>query len=189
MEIRESDVSRSTPRPKFSRFLGLEFLVALLTFLLFLGGCAAPGEPLERKPPVPLAVSDLSASQLGNDVILTFTLPNETVDHRPLRETPAIEIYRDFEARPASSGAPRARLANPALIVTIPSAMVDHYADHGHIRYVDSLRAEDLAEHPDSVAVYSVSTRASVKRASANSNIADLSVYSAPEPIEDLRAV
>ncbi|HWW50114.1 MAG TPA: fibronectin type III domain-containing protein [Verrucomicrobiae bacterium] len=189
MEIRTSDVSRGTPRPKFSRLLSFEFLAALSTLGPLLSGCAAPGEPLERKPPVPLAVSDLSAAQVGNDVILTFTLPSETVDHRPLRGTPAVEIYRDFEDAPAPSGAPRAHLANPALIVTIPPAMVNRYADHGHIRYVDSLKPEDLAERTDRVAVYSVSTRASVKRASANSNLADLPVYSAPDPIEDLRAV
>src|SRR5580692_9209385 len=145
MEIRTSDVSRGTPRPKFSRLLSFEFLAALSTLGPLLSGCAAPGEPLERKPPVPLAVSDLSAAQVGNDVILTFTLPSETVDHRPLRGTPAVEIYRDFEDAPAPSGAPRARLANPALIVTIPPAMVNRYADHGHIRYVDSLKPEDLA--------------------------------------------
>lgn len=189
MEIRKSDVSRGRPGPQFSRLPSFEFLAALSTLWPLLSGCAAPGEPLERKPPVPMAVSDLSASQVGNDVILTFTLPSETIDHRPLREAPAVEIYRDFEPAPAPSGAPRARPANPALIVTIPSAMVDHYADHGHLRYVDSLKAEDLAEHADSVAVYSVSTRASLKRASANSNLADLPVYSAPDPIEDLRAV
>src|ERR1700692_4136050 len=126
MEIRKSDVSRGMPGPKFSRLPSFEFLAALSTLLPLLSGCAAPGEPLERKPPVPMAVSDLSAAQVGNDVILTFTLPSETIDHRPLREAPAVEIYRDFEPAPAPSGAPRALLANPALIVTIPSAMVDH---------------------------------------------------------------
>ena len=35
--------------------------------------------------------------QAGNDVVLTFTLPQQTVDRRPLQQLPAIEIYRDFE--------------------------------------------------------------------------------------------
>jgi hypothetical protein len=192
MEIRNSEVSCGTRRRRPAGLPIFECLISPLALSIFLGACAAPGEPLERKPLVPLAVSDLSVAQAGNDVIVTFTLPRETVDHRPLPEVPAIEIYRDFEAAGASPGmpaAPRASVSQPALIVTIPSAMVDHYADHALIRYVDSLRAEDLAEHPDSMAVYSVRTRVSTKRVSANSNVADVHLYPAPDPIEDVTAV
>src|ERR1700678_4616480 len=64
---------------------------------LWLAGCAAPGEPQERKPSVPTAIADLAAQQLGNDVTLTFTLPKETVENCPLKQTPAIEVYRKFE--------------------------------------------------------------------------------------------
>src|ERR1700684_3256640 len=86
---------------------------------LWLAGCAAPGEPIERKPQVPTAITDLAAQQQGNDVILTFTMPKDTVDHRPLKKTPAIEIYRGFDP-------PTATVAQEPLflILTIPPAMV-----------------------------------------------------------------
>src|SRR5260370_17605193 len=72
------------------------FLFSIFACVLFLAGCAAPGEPTERKPRVPAPVSDLAATQQDDNVILSFTLPRHPVDRLPLNETPAIEIYRDF---------------------------------------------------------------------------------------------
>ena len=65
-----------------------------------LAGCAAPGEPIERKPPVAQPISDLMAQQTGNGVSLTFTVPQETTDRRPLPQAVAIEIFRDSLPRP-----------------------------------------------------------------------------------------
>ena len=81
-------------RPQASSAFSLSFL--FLALLLFLSGCASPGEPIERKAPVPEPVKDLAAMQSGNDVVLTFTLPTEALDHRHLDQTPTVEIYRGF---------------------------------------------------------------------------------------------
>jgi len=156
--------------------------------LLLVAGCASPDQPIERKAPVPQAVADLAVEQSGNEVVLTFTLPNETVDHRPLEQPPAIEIYRDFEPAPATGESHRAMPTNPTLLVTIPSAMVGRYAQKGRVRYADSLEAGDFTRHPDSIAVYAVRTRASEKKNSANSNAAGLRFYPSPDPIADLKA-
>src|SRR6202044_2797038 len=102
--------------PSIFHFLFSISAVALLI------GCAAPGEPVERKAPTPTAVADLAATQQGDTVILTFTLPKESVEHRELKQPPAIEIFRDFQKISASatpisgSAAP----ATPTLLVTIP---------------------------------------------------------------------
>ena len=72
------------------------FCVLISAFSLLLG-CGAPGEPAERKSPIPVAIADLAASQQGDDVVLTFTLPKESIEHKPLKQLPAIEIYRSFE--------------------------------------------------------------------------------------------
>ncbi len=150
-------------------------------------GCAAPGEPYERKPPTPAAVTDLSAAQAGNDVILTFALPQQTVDRRPLQELPAIEIYRDF-AKPPEVGQTRiAATDNATLLVTIPAAMEDRYLEQGHIHYSDSLRAEDFAQHPDSVAIYTVRTHISEKKPSASSNVIAVRIYPVLDAIGDLK--
>jgi hypothetical protein len=164
------------------------FPFSTFLFLLFLSGCASPGEPTERKPPVPQAVTDLATRQLGNDVVLTFTLPKETIDRRPLEQPPAIEIFRDYEAVPGAGKLRLAAPANPTLLVTIPAAMVDRYAEQDQIRYADSLQAGDFAQHPDRVVIYTVRTRVSAKKDSADSNPAGLRVLPAPDPIDDVKA-
>lgn len=180
-----SPCARSKSRP-VSLF---HFLFSIFIFGFLLSGCASPGEPTERKAPVPAAVADLAAVQSGNDVILTFTPPKETAQHKPLKEIPTIEIYRDFEpAAGAAGAAPPQAPANPSLLVTIPPGMADQYAEKGQIRYADALTAEDFAQHPDGMAVYIVRARASVKRESADSNGADVRIYPALDPIGDLKA-
>src|SRR5262249_35039196 len=73
-------------------------LLAILQIFVPLMGCAPPGAPVDRKPPTPLAVSDLAAEQAGNTVVLTLTVPKETVDRSPLSDPPAVEIYRAIHA-------------------------------------------------------------------------------------------
>jgi hypothetical protein len=176
----------------FARILGampptLVFLLCAALLSVLLSGCAAPGPPYERKPPTPAAVTDLSAVQAGNDVNLTFTLPQQTVDRRPLQELPAIEIYRDFAKPPEAGQARITAPENATLLVTIPAAMEDRYLEQGHIHYSDSLRAEDFAQHPDSVAIYTVRTRISEKKPSANSNVIVVRIYPAFVAVGDLK--
>jgi hypothetical protein len=166
--------------PAIFHFLFSIFAVALLA------GCAAPGEPVERKAPIPTAITDLSATQQGDNVSLTFTLPKESVEGRELKQPPAIEIFRDFQTVPASS-TPSSSSAAPTLLVTIPSAMVDQYDTRGQIRYEDTLKPEDFNRHPGAQAVYIVRTRTSPKKVSANSNAALLRVEPAPDQITDLK--
>jgi hypothetical protein len=165
------------------------FLFSLFLFLCA-AGCASPGEPIERRPPTPAAIADLAAHQAGNAVVLTFTLPHETVQHRPLKQPPEIEILRSISAAPsaspsAASGAP-AQIPSP--LVTIPSSMVSHYAEQDHIRYTDQLQATDFSQSPNEVATYIIRTRASEKTFSPDSNLASIAIYPSPEPIDDLKA-
>jgi hypothetical protein len=166
------------------------FLFSIFASVLLLAGCGVPGEPAERKPPIPTAVTDLAATQQGDNVILTFTFPKESVEGRELKQPPAIEIFRDFQTVPAAStaAAPSAVSKASTLLVTIPSAMVDQYDTRRQIRYVDELKPEDFTQHPGAQAVYLVRTRTSPKKVSANSNPAALRVEPAPNQITDLKA-
>ena len=165
------------------------FLFSVLAFSQS-AGCGAPGEPSERKSPIPVAVTDLAATQQGNDVILTFTLPKESIERKPLKHLPAVEIYRSFEPRAASAipSAPPAVSPASALVVTIPAEMVGHFANRDQFRYVDTLTAENFSENPADNAVYFVRTRTSPKKVSAYSNPASLAIQPAPDPITDLNA-
>jgi hypothetical protein len=161
--------------------------------VLIAGGCASPGEPTERKPPVPQAVADLAAEQVGNSVSLTFTVPQETVDRRPVDQPLAVEIFRDFQPASASSTGRNTANAPPipaptTLLATIPSAMASNYVMQGRFHYTDEIRSEDFSQHPNSVAVYAVRTRASAKKESSASNAASVRIYPLPDPIDDLKA-
>jgi hypothetical protein len=166
------------------------FLFSIFAVTVLLAGCAAPGEPVERKAPTPTAINDLAATQQGDDVTLTFTLPKDSVEGRELKQPLAIEIFRDFQPIPPSStpAAASAVPKAPTLLVTIPSAMVDQYDTRGRIRYSDELKPEDFTQHPGAQAVYIVRTRTSPKKISANSNAVPLRVEPAADQIADVKA-
>lgn len=178
---------RPSARKKSPLVPVLYSLVSVFVLSFFIGGCAAPAEPVERKPQVPVAVADLTATQSGNSVILTFALPKEAVDRHPLKQPPAVEIYR--AVRPALPAAANISGVDwtPKLIATIPSEMIGHYADGGRVRYLDTLALSDFPPHGDIVANYTVRTRSSVKRESEDSNLATLPVFPAFEAIADLK--
>jgi hypothetical protein len=174
---------RELLRARIRAFLPLShFLFSLFLILVLVSGCASPGEPIARRPPTPAAITDLAAQQSGNNVVLTFTLPRETIDQRPLKELPTIEIWRSFIT--SSPAAPRGA---PSLLITIPSAMVSNYAEQSRIRYVNGLQPDDFTQHPNEIANYTVRTRVSEKKPSPDSNVAALQIVPAPDPIDDLK--
>ena len=170
------------PRAVEWRWLVGDFWVLLLACVL-LGGCGAPGDPQTRRPPVPVAITDLAAHQAGSGVALTFTLPKKTIEGEKLSEPPTIEIYRGFTPPESPQ-----KKANSRLVFAIPSALVDNYLTEGRMEFVDPIPAEELASHPGEQTVYIVRTRVSKKRASADSNAAVLRVYPVPVGISDAKA-
>lgn len=204
------------PRRRWARIeISSPIFLFLFSIFLFLGACAAPGEPVARRAPVPAPVTNLSAQQSGNSAVLTFTLPRYTIEHRLLKHAPDIEIYRGFSsAAPpaANAGGAGSAAANPAatpgpvvsgetalptaggsaaglsLVVTIPSALVSHYQQDGAIRYTDSWTPDVLKQHEGEYAVYVVRAAESRKKSSPDSNLSSVRVYVAPNPISDLQA-
>lgn len=159
------------------------FVVSASLLLLF--GCAAPGVPVTRQPTVPRAVTDLSAKQVGDTIVLSFSLPKNTVQGRALSKPPAIEIFRTFRSAPATGASPEPE--QPQLVTAIPPQMVDHYRKGEQIEFPDVLTITDLIAHADSDAVYVVRTRLG-KHDSGDSNTVQVRVLPAPQPIGDLRA-
>ncbi|MGB6876497.1 MAG: fibronectin type III domain-containing protein [Candidatus Acidiferrales bacterium] len=153
--------------------------------LLLLFGCAAPGVPVTRQPAVPRAITDLSAKQSGDSIVLTFTLPKETIQGKALSKPPAIEIYRAFGSVQAVSGGGTSE--QPQLVTTVPSQMVEQYREGGRIRFSDVLAPTDFAAHVGSAALYAVRTRLG-KHDSGDSNLVRVQILPAPQPIADLRA-
>jgi hypothetical protein len=148
-----------------------------------LNGCGAPGEPVAPSPQVPAAVTDLTSHQAGDGVQLIFTLPAKTITGDKLAEAPSVEIFRGT-LKP--DGTPDNKSFR--VIYTIPGTMLDNYLAEGRVRFTDPVPPEDLRAHPGATFVYRVRTRASRKRASADSNTVTSRLFPVPERLESLRA-
>jgi hypothetical protein len=165
-------------------------VAAALTGASLIAGCAAPGEPSTRRPPIPDAIGDLSAKQQGNNVVLTFTVPNESIDRHPLKSTPTVELYRNASAASAAANAQAALTApsKPVLLATLPPATVDQLKQNRAVTFAEPLSAEDFAAGPSVTAVYVIRTYEREKKPSADSNAVAITLHPAYPPIADAKA-
>ncbi len=171
---------RLSPKTRWAHIF-TTFLHSGVTLVLL--GCGAPGEPTPPSPPVPVAVTDLNAQQAGDAVQLTFTLPSKTITGDKLAEPPAVEILRGI-LKP--DGAPDNNSFR--VVYTIPGSLIDNYTAEGHVRFADSVPPEETRAHPGAALAYRVRTRASRKRASADSNTVTVRVYPVPERIASVQS-
>ncbi len=155
----------------------------LFSIFLFSAGCGAPGEPVPPSPPVPVAIKDLAAQQAGDGVQLSFTLPSNSISGEKLPAPPAVEILRGAVKPDGSADAKSFRV-----VYTIPGALVESYRADGRVRFTDPIAPEETKSHPGGAVAYAVRTRASQKRASADSNGVSLRVYPVPAPITSVEA-
>ncbi len=176
MRIAEASPHPNRHKPSFAFCVSL-FVIALLC------GCGAPGEPRPPQPPIPVAVTDLAARQVGDGVALTFTLPRDSSAGERLAEPPAVEIFRGAvpEGKPAKNTATR-------LVYMIPSTLVETYLEDNRVRFLDPIPAEEIRAHANDRFLYLVKTRASKKRASADSNAVLVRLFPVPERIQNARA-
>jgi hypothetical protein len=169
--------ARVAPRRRPLFFFHFPFSIFLAGAVLALASCGSPGDPRPPQPVVPLAIADLSVRQMGDGAVLTFTMPAKSTEGEALAEPPDVEIFRG----PQKAG------EVPPLIYTIPGALVETYLTEGRFRFVDPLKPEQRP--PDgSPIVYVVRTRASKRRASADSNVVAVRLLPVPERVRELRA-
>src|SRR5580658_10335342 len=165
-----------------ARFASFAFPVTGLAFVLA-AGCGAPGEPTPPAPPVPVAVSDLAAHQAGDGVQLIFTLPAKSITGDRLASPPAVEVVR---GAPKPDGSPDAKSFR--VVYTIPGSLVENFISEGHVKFIDPVAPVETRAHPGGVLIYVVRTRASSKRASADSNAVSVRMFPVPEPVAHLEA-
>jgi hypothetical protein len=168
---------------------GVFVALALLLAGIGVGGCASPGDPTARqRSVVPQAVKDLSAWQQGDEFVLSFTLPGQSVRNEPLAAPPGVEIYRGA-AEPGGGVKPPEKVST-RLIYTIPSEVVNSYVEEGKIVFRDRIEPGQLTHTPGTAAeyIYAVRTRAERNRSSAESNRVMLHIEPPPEPVAEVRA-
>jgi hypothetical protein len=179
MENRKGTEFHITKRPAYI----FSIFYFLISSFLMTAGCGAPGEPVPPSPPVPVAISDLAAHQAGDGVQLSFTLPTASISGVKLPAPPAVEILRGG-VRP--DGSPDAKSFR--VVYTIPGALVENYRADGRVSFTDPIAPEETKSHPGSAVAYVVRTRASQKRASADSNVVSLRIFPVPAPISPVEA-
>ncbi len=155
----------------------------LFCIFLFSAGCGAPGEPVPPSPPVPAAIRDLTARQAGDGVQLAFTLPTNSISGEKLTSPPAVEILRGTVGPDGSADGKSFKI-----VYTIPGALVESYRADERVRFTEPIAPEETKSHPGSAVTYVVRTRASQKRASADSNVVSLRVFPVPAPIAAVEA-
>jgi hypothetical protein len=159
------------------------FPIFYFLFSVFLVACGAPGEPTPPTPVIPVAITDLTAHQDGDGVRLTFTMPSNSIAGVKLATTPAVEILRGA-LKP--DGSPD--LSSFRVVYAIPGALVDNSRSEGHIGFTDPIAPEEIKGHPGRTLAYTVRTRASQKRVSADSNVVSVRVFPVPERIASVEA-
>jgi fibronectin type 3 domain-containing protein len=167
-------ISREMEAARLPTFAFLTSTLALLTA----AGCGAPGEPTPPTPPVPVAITDLAVQQAGDGAQLIFMLPTKTITGDRLIASPAVEIVR---GTPKADGSPDAKSFR--VVYTIPGSLVENYISEGYVKFTDPISPVEVRAHPGAAFVYVVRTRASKKRASANSNAVSVRVFPVPEVI------
>jgi hypothetical protein len=181
MDTRSPGRARA-PRRDLSQLHDSDFLLLLIAVLLMVG-CGAPGEPLPPAPPIPAAISDLTARQVGDAVVLTFTMPRKSVMGETLKEVPTLEILRG-SLKP--DGAPDPKSFH--VVDTVPGVLVANYLQQGKVQFSDPTPPAKTGDHAWETLVYSVRTRVSEKKSSGSSNEVSLSLYPVPAPIDSLDA-
>jgi hypothetical protein len=172
----------NTEAPERRRLRGFG-LACWLAGAALLAGCGAPGDPVAPSPPVPTAITDLSAHQAGDGVQLTFTLPSKTIRGERLAELPAVEILRGA-ARPDRTPDP----SSFREVETIPGALIGKDQVDDHVQLISPIASEETRAHPGAAIVYRVRTRASKKRASLDSNAVTVHVFPVPQRIATVDA-
>jgi hypothetical protein len=168
---------------RWSDFWTADFRVSIF-LLIFAAGCGAPGEPLPPSPPIPVAITDLTAHQLGDGVLLTFTPPSKSTLGQRLTETPTVEVLRG-SLRP--DGTPDAKSFHIA--DTVPGSLLSGYVQQGKVQFLDPFPPEETRAHPGQIVLYRVRTRVSEKKASPDSNSVSVSLYPVPERIGSVDAL
>jgi hypothetical protein len=159
-------------------------VLLLLFFAGIAGGCGAPGEPTPPSPPIPNPVTDLKGVQVGDAVLLTFTLPTKSTLGLRLNEVPTLEVWRG-SLRP--DGTPDSRSFH--LVDTVPAAILKSYIQEGNVSFPDPVQPEELRGRTGETALYRVRTRVSERKGSADSNQIAIDLYPVPQRIENLQAV
>ena len=164
----------SEGRSYSSPFMRLSFLLVRAGLLLItasISGCGLPGAPLPPSLHIPKPVQDLKAARKGNDVLLSWTAPNQSTDGTLVRKPGKMMISRSVGAD--------GNFATIAEVTLQPALDEDQ---HSKITVTDSLGSVlQSPSHPDFV-TYRVVAVGERNRTAGPGNSVQVSALSVPNP-------
>jgi predicted phage tail protein len=110
-------------------------------------------------------------------------MPGRSITGDRLLSTPAFEVLRGSAKPDGSLDLKSLRVAD-----TIPGAMAEKYFVGDKVQFTDALTPAETKAQEGKIAIFTVRTRLSQKRASANSNIISLRLFSPPARVASVEA-
>lgn len=155
---------------------------AILFFLVCtLAGCGVPGPPIPPTAKIPQAPTDLVAQQVGERVVLRWTLPRLHTDGTRLRGLPRIDVYRTFFSN--SSGRKDEFAARARVAYVLPAQVVESFLHNEIVVFPDVLGPDLLREEAHSYAVYGLKAVNEKDQDAGFSNLISVRVHPVPVPI------
>jgi hypothetical protein len=140
-------------------------------------GCASPGPPLPPSLKLPQVVTDLTATRLGDAVVLRWTTPTHTTDKLLIAGPITAQICRS-SALVAPSPAKAAPCTEAARVNVTP----------GELAETEDKLPEALASGPPRALAYQVRLLNAAGRTAGPSATIYAAAGQAPQPVEDLHA-
>lgn len=156
--------------------------VAFLPFLLGLAACGVPGPPVPPTPKIPVPPRGLVARQVGERVLLRWTLSRLHTDGSRLEGWPRLEVYRAFLPETTRLKEDFAKQARVAYV--IPEQVVDTYVHNEIVVFPDPLPAAVLKKQAGRFVVYGVKAVNAKGQDAGFSNLVAQRVYPVPVPID-----
>lgn len=130
-----------------------------------------------------MAITDLTAHQAGDGVMLNFTVPTKSLSSEKLPDVPTMEILRGFVGVDGTADAKSFRVVD-----TIPGTTLAIYTEKGKAHFLDPIAGDEIRAQAGATVIYRLRARVTSKKTSADSNDAWLKLYPVAEPIDTLEA-
>lgn len=165
-------------------FASLGAVAPVLFLTITLGGCGVQGPPVPPTPKIPQPATGLVARQVGERVLLRWTLPRLHTDGTRLEGSPHLEVHRAFLADPPAGEEEFEAAAQVAYV--IPEQLVPTFLRNEIVVFPDRLGAETLRREAGREAVYAIKTVSEKGQSIGFSNLVAVRVYPVPRPIADI---
>lgn len=172
-----------------SAICNIKSAIPVFSLYAALVGCAAPSPPLPPSLELPTPVTDLKAVRKGNNVLLTWTLPQQTTDGQGIRFLGPTRICRRIVSAPderTDCGTPSAELASSQIETTAAKPSTNTPQKVSAL-YTDPLPAEWMRDPAASV-TYAIESLNTSHRSAGLSNQARVSAASTELPPADFAA-